>query len=67
MLPATSDHSDAMDSLWPDTQTRPSTIRPWEDEGGAFAQEAVTASEMNRFVVFVTNNVAEANNLDRPK
>ena len=67
MLPATSDHSDAMDSLWQDTRTRPSTIRPWEDEGGAFAQEAVTASEMNRFVVFVTSNAAEVKNLDRPR
>jgi hypothetical protein len=67
MLPATSDHSDAMGSLWQDTQTRPSTIRPWEDEDGAFAQEAVRASEMNRFVVFVTNNAAEVKKLDRPR
>jgi len=67
MLPATSDHNDDMGSLWQGTRTRPSMIRPWEDEDGAFPQEAVTASAMNRFVVFVTNNAAQVKNIDRPR
>ena len=67
MLPATSDHSDAMASLGQDTQTRPSTTRPWEHEDGAFAEGALTASAMNRLVVFVTNHAAEVKNIDRPR
>lgn len=55
MLSATSDHSDAMDSF------------SQGDEDGAFAQVAVTASAMNRFVVFVTNNAVDVKNIDRPR
>jgi hypothetical protein len=66
MLPAVDDHGDSMDSLRHDTQ-RSSTIRRSEDEDGAFAQETVTASAMNPFVVFVTNSAAEVRTINRPR
>jgi hypothetical protein len=66
MLPATGDHGDIMDSLWHDSRTRTNTIHHWEDQDGAFEQEAVTASTMNGFVVFAMSSATDVN-VDRPR